>query len=63
MFLFVVTALKSTHTSLIISSAQTEVPMEVRKDITDIINKDEQTTYKIFESDNELIIAIDVFFG
>jgi hypothetical protein len=43
MYLIVVKALKDTETSLIISSPGTEIPISVKRDITDVLEKDQST--------------------
>lgn len=62
-YMIIVKPLQKTQTSLIVANTAVEVPLTVKKHITDTLNPKEEINYKLFDSRKELNISLDVYFG
>lgn len=63
LYLIVVTALKDTETSLIVSSLDTEIPLSTKRTLTDVLTKTHPSRFKIYDNSKELNISIEVHHG
>lgn len=62
-YMIIVKPIAKTQTSLIISNPAVDLPLTIKKQITDTLNTGEFIYYKLFDPRSEFNISLDVYFG